>query len=84
MADPHPADSHDAYVRGSQEIAEQTSTFHAFIGMAKWGSLWLAALLAFLVIWFQPGGSLVGGFITFVVMLVAGYFGLKSGKAKAH
>ncbi|MDI1325448.1 MAG: aa3-type cytochrome c oxidase subunit IV [Brevundimonas sp.] len=80
MADPHHADSHDAYVRGSQEISEQSSTFIAFIGMAKWGSLWLAALLAFLVIWFQPGGSFIGGAITFVAMLAIGYFALKSGK----
>jgi hypothetical protein len=83
MADPHHADSHDVYVRGSQEIGEQSSTFHAFISMSKWGSLWIAALLAFLVIWFQPGGSFIGGLITFVVMLVLGYFALKSGK-KAH
>lgn len=83
MADPHPADSHDAYVRGSQEIGEQTSTFHAFIGMAKWGSLWLAALLAFLVIWFQPGGSFIGGAIVAFVMLAGGWFFLKSGKT-AH
>lgn len=81
MADPHHADSHDAYVRGSQEISEQAQTFHAFIGMAKWGSLWIAALLMFLVLWFQPGGSLVGGLIAAVVMLVGGYFALKSGKA---
>jgi multisubunit Na+/H+ antiporter MnhB subunit len=83
MADPHHADSHDAYVRGSQEISEQTSTFHAFISMSKWGSLWIAALLMFLVLWFQPGGSFIGGVITAVAMLVIGYFALKSGK-KAH
>ncbi|WP_332659978.1 aa3-type cytochrome c oxidase subunit IV [Brevundimonas sp.] len=82
MADPHHADSHDAYVRGSQEISEQTSTFHAFISMAKWGSLWMAALLMFLVLWFQPGGSFIAGAIAAVAMLVLGYFGLKSPKAK--
>lgn len=81
MADPHHADSHDAYVRGSQEISEQAQTFHAFIGMAKWGSLWIAAVLMFLVLWFQPGGSFIAGAAAFVVMLVLGYFGLKSGKA---
>jgi len=81
MADPHPADSNDAYVRGSQEISEQASTFHAFIGLSKWGSLWIAAILAFLTIAFQPGGSVIGGAITGVVMLVAGWFFLKSPKA---
>lgn len=83
MADPHHADSHDAYVRGSQEISEQAQTFRAFISMSKWGALWIAALLMFLVLWFQPGGSFIGGAITAVAMLVIGYFALKSGK-KAH
>ena len=78
MADPHHADSHDAYVRGSQEIGEQASTFDMFMGMAKWGSLIIAALLLFLTIWFQPGGSFVAGLIAAVVILVAGWFFLKS------
>ena len=81
MADPHNADSHDAYVRGSQEISEQSSTFHAFIKMSKWGSLWIAALLMFLVLWFQPGGSFFGGLIGGGVLAVAGFFFLKSGKS---
>ena len=80
MADPHHADSHDAYVRGSQEISEQASTFHAFIGMSKWGSLGIAAVLMFLTLAFQPGGSLVSGAIAAVVILVAGWFLLKSPK----
>ena len=83
MADPHHDDSPDAYVRGSQEISEQASTFHAFIGMSKWGSLGIAAVLMFLTLAFQPGGSLVGGAIAAVVILVAGWFFLKSPKA-AH
>ena len=78
MADPHHADSHDAYVRGSQEISEQTSTFTLFMGLAKWGSLVVAALLLLLTLWFQPGGSLFTGLIAAVVMLVAGWFFLKS------
>lgn len=81
MADPHHApDAHDAYVRGSQEISEQNQTFHAFMGLTKWGSLIIAALLMFLTLWFQPGGSFIGGAITAAVMLVAGFFFLKSGK----
>ena len=79
MADPHPApDAHDGYVRGSQPIGEQQSTFHAFIGMAKWGSLILAALVLFLTMWFQPGGSFIGGAISAFVLLVAGWFLLRS------
>lgn len=81
MVDPHHADSHDAYVRGSQEISEQASTFTLFMGMAKWGSLIIAALLLLLVLWFQPGGSLVAGLISAVVMLAVGGFYLKSKSA---
>ena len=77
------AKSHDAktdYVHGSQEISEQASTFTAFMGLTKWGSLILAVLVMFLTLWFQPGGSFVTGLITAVVMSVAGFFFLKSGK----
>ncbi|MGZ9100041.1 MAG: aa3-type cytochrome c oxidase subunit IV [Brevundimonas sp.] len=82
MADPHHAsDAHDDYVRGSQEIGEQKLTFHAFIGMSKWGSLILGAIVLFLVMWFQPGGSFIGGAVSALVMLVAGWFLLKSKKA---
>ena len=85
MADPHPAtDAHDAYVRGSQEISEHESTFSLFLGLAKWGSLAMAVAIAFLLIWFMPGGSFIGGFITGVVLLVAGIFTLRSKKTAQH
>ena len=87
MADPHHAPDalgHDDYVRGSQRIDEQASTFSLFMGLAKWGSLLTAATLVFLVLWFQPGGSFIGGAITAVVVLVAGFFFLKSGKTSGH
>ena len=83
MADPHHTDAHDDYVRGSMEISEQVSTYDLFKALSKWGSLWICALLAFLVIWFMPNGSFIGGFIAMVVMLVAGWWFLKSPK-KAH
>jgi hypothetical protein len=76
MADPHHA--HDDYVRGSQEISEQVSTFHLFMNLAKWGSLAIAASLAFLVIWFMPNGSFLGGLITAVVLMVGGGWALRS------
>jgi multisubunit Na+/H+ antiporter MnhB subunit len=84
MADPHHAsDAHDDYVRGSQHIDEQSATFTLFINLAKWGSLLIAVTLVFLVLWFQPGGSFIGGAITAAVVLIAGFFFLKSGK-KSH
>jgi multisubunit Na+/H+ antiporter MnhB subunit len=82
MADPT-SDAHDDYVRGSQHIEEQSATFTLFINLAKWGSLLTAAVLTFLVLWFQPDGSFIGGAITAAVVLIAGFFFLKSGK-KSH
>ena len=79
MADPNHASDH--YVRGSQEISEQESTFDAFVGMSKWGSLIISASLLFLTIWFQPGGAFIPAFIAAVVVLVAGFFILKSPKS---
>ncbi|HYD27352.1 aa3-type cytochrome c oxidase subunit IV [Brevundimonas sp.] len=85
MADPHHAsDAHDDYVRGSQQIDEQSATFTLFINLAKWGSLLTAATLSFLVLWFQPGGSFIGGAIAALVLLVAGGLYLRSGKKKSH
>jgi len=78
MADPH---AHDDYVKGSMEISEQTSTFHLFLGMAKYGSLAIAALLAFLTIWFMPNGSFFAGAGVAVVMMVAGVWFLRSPSA---
>lgn len=73
-------DAHDDYVRGSQEIREQESTFDAFMVLTKWGSLAISVLLVFLTLWFQPGGSLMTALIVAVVLSVAGFFFLKSGK----
>ncbi|KQW79550.1 aa3-type cytochrome c oxidase subunit IV [Brevundimonas sp. Root1279] len=82
MADPHHVDAHDDYVRGSMEISEQQSTFDLFINLAKYGSLIIAAVLLFLVLWFQPDGSLIAGVIAAAVMLVAGFWYL--GQKKSH
>lgn len=85
MADPHssaPSADADAYVRGSQQIQEQVSTFHLFQGLAKWGSLATAVVLAMLTIWFMPGGGFVPAAGVAIVMAVAGFFFLRSGKSK--
>lgn len=77
MADPH---AHDDYVRGSMEISEQSSTYELFLGMAKYGSLAIVALLAFLTLWFMPKGSFFVGAGAAVVLMVAGVFFLRSPK----
>lgn len=83
MADPRKSTAAHAYVHGSQAIDEQKATFSLFITLAKWGSLVLAALLTLLTLWFQPGGSAVAGLISAAVLLVAGWFALRS-KPAAH
>ena len=65
MADPHHATDaadHDAeaYQRGTMTIEEQTSTWKLVQALLSWGSLAIASLLLFLVIWFQPNGSFIG------------------------
>ncbi|WGM31945.1 aa3-type cytochrome c oxidase subunit IV [Brevundimonas sp. NIBR11] len=86
MADHHAPTEHadhdaDAYVHGEMTIEEQSATYSLFMNMAKWGSLAIASLLLFLVLWFQPGGSFIAGLIAAVVLAVAGGFFLKSGKS---
>lgn len=73
----------DDYVRGSQEISEQVSTWHLFLGLAKWGSLILGAVVLFLTLWFMPNGSFFAGAFAAFVMLAAGWFFLRS-KPTAH
>jgi hypothetical protein len=75
MADPH---AHDDYVHGSMEITEQQSTFNLFMGMAKYGSLAIAALLTFLTIWFMPNGNFFAGAGAGVVLMIAGVWFLRS------
>jgi len=84
MADPHHSDAHahDDYIRGSQEISEQASTFDLFMGLAKWGSLAVAVSVLFLVMWFQPGGSFMAGAISAVVLLAVGIFALRKKKTQ--
>lgn len=87
MADPHssvPAADHaDAYVHGSQEITEQTSTLHLFQGLAKWGSFAVALAIAVLTVWFMPKGGFMAAVGVGVVMGVVGVLFLRE-RPKAH
>lgn len=88
MADQHHATDAadhdaDAYQRGTMTIEEQTSTWKLVQNIMSWGSLSIASLLLFLVIWFMPNGSFIGGFLAAAVVFVAGFFFLKSG-SKGH
>jgi hypothetical protein len=72
--------AHGASHRGEMNIHEQRSTYDLFMGMTKWGSLAVAALVLFLVVWFctGPDGGLVTALISALALVVAGFFLLKS------
>jgi len=89
MAEPHLSHATDeaeadaeAYLRGSMEINEQTATWNLFMGMAKYGSLTIAAAVAFLTLWFAVGAGMIAGGFVFVVIMAVGIFFLR--KPKAH
>ena len=71
------------YHRGDMDIQEQTSTFHLVMGLTKWGSLFLAAWLLFLVMWFCTGTGFLGALATGLVVGAVGFFVLRS-KGDGH
>jgi hypothetical protein len=80
---PAAADAHaDAYVKGTMEISEQTSTFALFMGLTKWGSLLTAATLLLLTVWFAVGAGFLAGAISALALCVIGWFSLRSKPAK--
>lgn len=73
------------YHRGDMDIAEQKATFHLVMGMTKWGSLYLAAILLMLVMWFcVPTAGFVSGLISAVVLVALGTFFLREKPDAAH
>ena len=72
------------YQRGEMDIQEQVSTFNLFNSLTKWGSLALAAFLVLLVVWFCTPAGFVPGFISAVVMTVAGVLFLREKPEAAH
>lgn len=73
MAGPNPSD----YQRGEMEISEQRATFDLFMNLTKWGSLHLAAVLAFLTVLFSTEAGFFGAAFAFLVVEVIGFFMLK-------
>jgi len=60
------------YHRGDMNIDEHVSTYSLFMKMTKWGSLYLAAILMTLVLWFCTATGFLGAIITGIVILVLG------------
>jgi hypothetical protein len=60
------------YHRGEMNIDEHVSTYALFMKLTKWGSLYLAAILMTLVLWFCTATGFLGAIITGGVILVLG------------
>lgn len=71
------------YQRGAMDIAEQTATFQLVMGMTKWGSLYIAAVLLMLVLWFCTATGFMGAAGTALAMVVLGTLLLREKKAAA-
>jgi thiamine transporter ThiT len=72
------------YHRGEMDISEQTATYHAVMGMTKWGSLALVVAILMLTLWFCTPAGFFGGLIPGLVVLVAGVALLREKKAAGH
>jgi hypothetical protein len=70
--------------RGEMDIREQVATFELVMGMTKWGSLGIGALVLFLALWFCTGAGFMGAAVTAFVMIVAGVFLLREPKTASH
>lgn len=71
------------YHRGDMDISEHVSTFALFMGLTKWGSLYISAFLTWMTLWFCTDAGFLGGFAAFVVMAVLGTLLLRDNKGSA-
>lgn len=78
MAEPHAAHSHSELTASSMEIGEQRSTYRAFDGLVRYGSLGVAALVLFLTVMFCTRAGFFGAAIPTVILLIAGAVFLRS------
>jgi hypothetical protein len=60
------------YTHGEMPADEHERTFHGFIKLTKWGSLYLAALLILLTMWFCTAAGFVAGVFSAIVVVVLG------------
>ena len=60
------------YHHGEMDIQEHVQTFHGFIKLSKWGSLYIAALRVLLVLWFCTPAGFLGAVVAAAVVVVLG------------
>ncbi|MDP1874341.1 aa3-type cytochrome c oxidase subunit IV [Phenylobacterium sp.] len=72
------------YHRGEMEIQEQLATFDLFMGLTKWGSLAIVAVLLLFIVWFCTPGGFMAGLISAVATAVIGFVLLRAKPEQAH
>ena len=72
------------YHRGEMDITEQRSTFHLVMGMTKWGSLYTAAIILWLTMWFCTAAGFLGATVAAIVVIVVGTLILREKKSAGH
>ena len=60
------------YHRGDMNIDEHERTYSGFMKVSKWASLYVAALLLLITLWFCTGTGFLGSAITTLVVLGLG------------
>jgi glucose uptake protein GlcU len=78
------ADATSDYHRGEMDISEQTATYNLVMGLTKWGSLALAALILWLTLWFCTDSGFLGATAAAVVLTVGGIVLLREKKGGGH
>ena len=71
------------YHRGEMDVSAQSSTYHSFMVMTKWCSLYMAAGIVFWVLWLCAHASFLQSAIATVILLVLGTLFLRD-KKKSH
>jgi hypothetical protein len=72
------------YHRGDMDIHEQQATFRLVMGITKWGSLVVGAMLLFLTLWFCTSVGFGGALFTFIVVVALGITFLRSPPEGGH
>jgi cytochrome c oxidase subunit IV len=70
------------YHRGEMKVDEHLSMYHLFNTLVHWGSLFLATVLSFLVLYLCAHAGLLPSAIVAVIVAAAGTFWLR--RPKAH
>jgi hypothetical protein len=78
------AESESEYHHGMMDVHAQQQAFKGFINGSKWGSLALASMLTFLVLWFCTPTGFFGGAVAGVLVAVIGFVVLKENKPSLH